>query len=191
LIKVKAGRPLLMPDHGMASAASIGWHGQGGLDEHQLAGLIARHASHARLCTRLEALADRLPSRPGPVEARRLCRDVADYRADQATPDDALAAALAGLGATQPAARTIATHIGACRSVTAASADEVIAMLDPDRTDEPRLCAEAFGFLLRNFFDTGRYALALEEIGLMMIAGERIEPDARALLEARLAMTRY
>jgi hypothetical protein len=75
--------------------------------------------------------------------------------------------------------------------VTTASADEVIAMLDPDRTGEPRLCAEAFGFMLRSFFDTGRYALAVEEIGLLMVAAEHIEPGARALLESRLAMMRH
>lgn len=160
------------------------------LDEHQLAALVARHADHARLCTRLEAIADRLPHRPAAAEAQTLCDALVRYQSDLEAASPALEQALQSISPRQPVARAVLAHIEQRRAATVGTAADLVGALSPPHLDGTRLCSEAMGFLIRGFFEACRHTLAIEEIAILLVTDSRLSPAARMLLESRLAIMR-
>ncbi len=80
-------------------------------------------------------------------------------------PDDALTAALLG--------RIRARHLS-----DAIDADDIVAVL----SGASRPGAEAFGFMLRGFFEGCRAAMAFTELVVLLLGAPRLSRAARAVL---------
>lgn len=155
-----------------------------------LSALVARHGVQARLCAELEAMADRLPERPDALGRRALAAALKCYQVEMTVAMEDLEASLQCAGSGQALAKTLLAHISLRRIATVATADDLIVALEHHGDRILRCpCAEALGFMLRSFFDSCRDALALEEVAILLVAGDRITPAARTLLEQRLATT--
>ena len=157
------------------------------IDEIDLAGLIASHAATDRLCTRLEACADRLPARPDPAEARALCTDLAGRLLLHIEQEEQLLAAMFAHDMANPVCHTLIEYIARRHSACAIQAHDLIGALTPDAPGHRPLCAEAFGYTLRSFFEGCRAAIAFEELAILTLADKRLTPGARQALTDRLA----
>jgi len=148
------------------------------IDEIDLVGLIADHARLRVLCDRLEACADALPDRVSKAETDALGRSLCAMMVRNPRPgtaaidalfardlDDPLTAALLG--------RTRAWHLSA-----SIHADDIAAALSGDATP----CAEAFGYMLRGFFDGCRREIDFIELAILALGADRLSRNARALL---------
>lgn len=157
------------------------------IDEIDLAGLIASHSATDQLCARLETCADRLPVRPDPVEARSLCGELAGRLLLHIEQEEQLLNAMFAPDMADPLCHTLIDHIGTRHSACAIQAHDLIGALSPPTPQRRPLCAEAFGYTLRSFFEGCRAAMAFEELAILTLADKRLTPAARRLLTDRLA----
>jgi len=157
------------------------------IDEIDLAGLVASHATTDRLCTWLEACADRLPERPDPAEALALCAELEGRLLTHIEQEEQLLNAMFARDMADPLCHILIDHIGTCHSACATQAHDLIGALDPDAPGRRHLCAEALGYTMRSFFDGCRAAMAFEELSILTLADKRLTPAARQLLVRRLA----
>lgn len=161
---------------------SSGWHV---IDEIDVVGLVSDHAAFDRLCDRLEQHADRLPERPSPREADALRAELRVALGRHVVREERLFARLFAVSLAQPLCHALLDHVTARHSTCLAQAEEIVAALNPEGGATP--CAEAFGYLLRGFFQGFRQAMAFEELTLLTLGDERLTPAARAMLTQRLA----
>ncbi|MEG3175785.1 hemerythrin domain-containing protein [Sphingomonas sp. RB3P16] len=163
--------------------SGTGWHMIAEID---LVRLVADHAALDRLSDRLEELADRLPQRPGPREAEALCEDLRGRLGQHVVREERLFAALFTAGPSSPLCHALLDQIGRRHTTCLLQAEDVIAALQPDPV-EPLLCAEAFGYMLRGFFEGCRQAMANEELAIVALGEARLTPGARRMLTERIA----
>lgn len=167
-------------DHPVAKP--LGWHV---IDEIDVIGLVSDHAALDLVCDRLELHADRLPQRPSPREADALRADLRVALGRHVVREERQFMRLFAGSRAQPLCGAVIDHISAGHSACLAQAEDIVAALLPE-SGAP-LCAEAFGHLLRCFFQGCRQAMAFEELALLALGGDRLTPAARALLTQRLA----
>ncbi|EIZ80745.1 hypothetical protein WSK_0718 [Novosphingobium sp. Rr 2-17] len=166
----------------MAGASFGSWYM---IDEIDLAALLANHAGLARLCAELEAVADRLPSRPTKAEVARLSEELllrlpASDRRDRTT----LNHIFLGTHDSEPGKAALA-EIGRQRSVCIGQAQDIASVLDPN--DLSKLTVETLGYMLRCFFQSSRQAIVFEELAVLHLAAARLTAEARALLVESVA----
>ena len=161
-----------------------GWHV---IDELDLVRLVSDHAALDQLCARIETLADRLPDRPTPQEAEALCDALRIGFGRQVVRDERLLARLFAAELPQPLCHTLLDHIATRHTACLLQAEDIIVALQPN--PEASLCSEAFGFMLRCFFQACRQAMAIEEMAVLTLGGQRLTPAARALLVDRIAIS--
>ncbi|RZM04088.1 MAG: hypothetical protein EOP68_19855 [Sphingomonas sp.] len=151
------------------------WHVIHDID---LARLIADHARLRDVCDRLEACADALPDGVSDADAdavsRRLRAVVVSHPRDETAVIDALFAA----DLDDPLTATLVGRIRARHLSNAVEAEDILAALAGASTP----CAEAFGHMLRGFFDGCRRAMEFTELAILTLGAQRLTPDARALL---------
>lgn len=167
-------------DHPVARAGS--WHV---IDELDVVGLVSDHAALDRLCDRLEQHADRLPHAPTPRQADALRGELRVVLGRHVVREERVFARLFAASLAQPLCHTLIDLVAARHSACLAQAEDIVAALQPE-SGAP-LCAEAFGYMLRGFFEGCRQAMAFEELALLTLAGDRLTPVARAMLTHRLA----
>ncbi len=151
------------------------WHVIHDID---IARLAADHARLGALCDRLEACADALPGgvceSEAAIVARMLSTVVVRHSRDETAVIDALFAGHLD----DPLTATIVGRIRARHLCNAIQADDIAAALSGASTP----CAEAFGHMLRGFFDGCRQAMDFTELAVLTLGGTRLTPDARAAL---------
>eukprot|EP01037_Dinobryon_pediforme_P031313 gene31313-35742_t len=161
---------------------STAWHV---IDEVDVVGLVSDHAALGRLCDRLEHHADRLPQRPSPAEANALRTELRVAFGRHVVREERLFLRLFAASLAQPLCHALLDHITAQHSACLAQSEDIVAALKPEHGAAP--CAEAFGYMLRGFFQGFRQAMAFEELALLTLGGDRLTPVARAMLTQRLA----
>lgn len=166
-------------DHPVRAA---GWHV---IDEIDVVGLVSDHAALDRLCDRLEQHADRLPQRPSPREGETLRAELRVALGRHVVCEERLFARLFAASRAQPLCHALLDHVTARHSASLSQAEDIVAALNPE-SGAP-LCAEAFGYMLRGFFQGFRQAMAFEELALLTRGDARLTPVARAMLTQRLA----
>lgn len=177
-----------MPTHDLSDSRAPfprRWHM---IDEIDLVGMIASHAAIDRLCARLEACADRLPERPAPDEARSLCTELAGRLLPHVEQEEHLLSAMFAHDMAEPLCHTLIDQIGTRHGACVIQAHDLIGALAPAAAGRRPLCAEAFGYTLRSFFEGCRAAMAFEELAILTLADKRLTPAARRLLTERLAI---
>ncbi|TPG54040.1 hemerythrin domain-containing protein [Sphingomonas glacialis] len=163
-------------------AKPMRWHV---IDEIDVVGLVSDHAALDRLCDRLEQHADWLPQRPSPREADALRADLRVALGRHVVREERLFTRVFAGSLAQPLCHTLIGQITAGHSACLAQSEDIVAALQPDAG--ATLCPEAFGYMLRCFFQGCRQAMAFEELALLALAGDRLTPAARAVLTQRLA----
>jgi hypothetical protein len=156
------------------------------IDEIDLAGIVAAHAMTDRLCARLESCADRLPERPDPAETHALCMELQGRLLGHIEQEAQLLDALFAPDMADPICHALLDHIANRHAACATQAHDLIGALMPDASGRRPLCAEAFGYTLRSFFEGCRAAMPFEELAILMLADKRLTPAAREMLRLRL-----
>ncbi|WP_157134602.1 hemerythrin domain-containing protein [Sphingomonas sp. PAMC 26605] len=168
--------------HSVHPVRSAGWHV---IDEIDVVGLVSDHAALDQLCDRLEQHADQLPQPPSPREGEALRADLRVALGRHVVREERLFARLFAASRGQPLCHALLDHVTARHSACLAQAEDIVAALNPEAG--ARLCPEAFGYMLRGFFQGFRQAMAFEELTLLTLGDERLTPAARAMLTQRLA----
>lgn len=151
------------------------WHMIGEID---LAGMIAGHAALRRLCDRLERIADALPARPDADETQWCRAELEAFMPRDSQRDEhlfhgeELEDVSIGL--------FVIDQIRSAHLLDRIHAQDLAAALSDER--EQPVPAETLAYMLRCFFDGCRRAMAFEKVALLMLAGQRLTPTARALL---------
>jgi hypothetical protein len=156
------------------------WHV---IDEIDLIPLVTRHVRTELLCRRLERCADGLPELADAAEVRELCKELEAHAVEQASREAGLEAVLGAGG--EPSEATVLAHLRARQVACVVQAQDLVAVLRPDGVDRGP-CAATLGYMIRCFFDSCRSLMAFEELAILALAGHRLTPAARLLLESRL-----
>jgi hypothetical protein len=176
-----------MPDdkdlHGNVVPFCRRWHV---IHELDLVRLAADHAALRRLCNELEACADALPLTLSPRQLQSLCHGLRDFVSSHEAAGEVMLTTMFGRDPTDPLTRALVSHVAARHAADAAHALDLITALDPNAVDHERFSVEALGYMLRCFFDGCRRAMNLEELTILSLGGNRLTPDARALLVGEL-----
>ena len=151
------------------------WHV---IHELDLARLIATHARVRDVCDRLEACADALPRRLSDAETDAVCRDLRTVFVSYPRDEDTLIAALFARGLGDPLTAAVVTRMRARHVSDAIQADDILAALSG--VSAP--CAEAFGYMLRGFFDGCRREIDFTELAILALGAGRLSRNARAIL---------
>ena len=158
------------------------WHM---IEEIDLAAIVADHADLARLCDRLEDVADALPRLPSQAMADQLCRDLEHRPRAHEMGERTLFDLLFDGDPIAPGRAAAFRHIRHRRSAHVVQAQDLVTALQPGNSSLP---ASTLGYMLRCFFDGYRTDMAFEELAILQFAGDRLTPDARALLEHSLEL---
>lgn len=153
------------------------------IDEIDLVAMNADHADLEQLCDRLEDVADALPRLPLPSMALQLCRELEHRPPTHEARDRALLRTLFGSGPMVPSQAVALQHIHHRSGSHVVRGQDLAAALQPGSGSVP---ASTLGYMLRNFFEGCRAAMAFEELAILHFAGDRLTPDARTLLELSL-----
>lgn len=156
------------------------WHM---IDEISLVGMVVDHAGLAQLCADLEAVADRLPITPDPVEAARLREGLLQLLPAHEARERALCRRLFDQSKKRPAAAAVLRHIEHQRAACVVQGQDIATAL----IDATRHAPETLGYMLRCFFDACRQAMAFEELAILYLSSRRLTRDARSLLLRSLA----
>ncbi|HEY0269706.1 MAG TPA: hypothetical protein VGC10_01800 [Sphingomonas sp.] len=159
-----------------------GWHM---IEEIDLVAMIADHSDLGRLCDRLEEVADALPGLPPAGAAVRLCQELEQRPPMHEAYERALLDTLFGSAPEAPGQEAAFQHIRRRSGSHVVQAQDLVTALQPGG---PRLPPSTLGYMLRCYFEGCRCDMAFEELAILQFAGERLTPDARALLEHSLAM---
>lgn len=159
------------------------WHM---IDEIDLVRTVAEHTAWLRLCARLEAIADALPALPAADELAVLRAQILGLvEPDPAQRDCGFELPL-GRNRVGPGPTAVPDGFRRARAARAIDVEDIIAALAPAADCEPSLSATALGYMLRSFFQGCRAAVAMEQLALIALGGERLTEGARALLLDRL-----
>ncbi|MEG3159310.1 hypothetical protein U1763_02230 [Sphingomonas sp. LB2R24] len=151
------------------------WHV---IHELDLAGLVAAHARLRDVCDRLEACADALPGRLSDAEAKAICRDLRAVVISQPRDETAVVDALFARNLGDPLTTAVTARVRARHASEAIQADDILAALSGVTTP----CAEAFGYILRSFFDGARQAMDFTQLAILMLGAGRLTRGARGML---------
>ncbi|PZO75908.1 MAG: hypothetical protein DI640_03765 [Sphingomonas taxi] len=151
------------------------WHV---IDEIDLVGLIADHARLRVLCDRLEACADALPDRVSESETDALGRSLCAMMVRNPRPGTAAIDALFACDLDDPLTAALLRRMRAWHLRASIHADDIAAALSGDATP----CAEAFGYMLRGFFDGCRREMDFTELVILALGADRLSRNARAML---------
>ena len=148
------------------------------INEHEIVLLVAEHGERRRLCSMLERMADELPELPSSDAIIDVGRQLSAYSQRQFPLNPGLLLRLAYHENCSTSER-ILREISHNRAIDAIHADDLAAELQRNagssRADHPG----EFAYMLRCFFDGCRRAIALEELALLKLGGERLTPAAR------------
>jgi len=156
------------------------------IDATDLQALVADHARLQGLCDRLEACADLLPERLSHDEAGALGRSLQAIVAGHRDQENAVIDALFALDSDDALTAALLGRIRARHLSDAIDADDIVAVL----SGGSRPGAEAFGFMLRGFFEGSRGAMAFTELVVLLLGAPRLSRTARAVLIDRLCARR-
>jgi hypothetical protein len=151
------------------------------IHEVDLVRLAAGHTALRRLCNELEACADALPFTLSGPHVLALCKRLRDFVERSETADEALLTTMFGRDRDE-LAQSLLSQVRAWHANDAAHAHDLIAALDPKAADHERFSVEALAYMLRCFFDGCRRAMDFEKLTILTLGGNRLTPDARALL---------
>lgn len=161
-------------------ARSANWHM---IDEIDLVATISAQSDWLRLCTRLEALADRLPAMLPHAETASV-RVALRRGADGADAFITLAETFFGRQMGSPLAYSLIGHVAARHAARTVQAHDLIEALGLPAAKA--LDAETIGYMLRCFFEGCRQIVALERLTLLELGAERLTAAARALVTERI-----
>jgi hypothetical protein len=137
--------------------------------------LLAAHARLREMCDRLEACADALPGRLPSDDADAICCDlravVVSHPRDETSVIDTLFARDLG----DPLTASVMRRVRARHVSDTIQADDILAALSGISTP----CAEAFGFMLRSFFDGARQAMDFTQLAILTLGAGRLTRGAR------------
>jgi hypothetical protein len=151
------------------------WHV---IHELDLARLIAAHARLRNVCDRLEACADALPDRLSNAEADAICRDLRAVVLSLPRDETAVIDALFTRHLGDPLTAAVVGRVRARHVSDAIQADDILAALSG--VSAP--CAEAFGYMLRSFFDGCRQAMDFTQLAVLTLGAGRLTRGARDML---------
>lgn len=151
------------------------WHV---IHELDLARLIAAHARLRGVCDRLEACADALPGRLSDAEADAVCRDLRAVVVSHPRDETVVIDALFARGFGDPLTAAVVGRVRARHLSDAIQADDILAALSG--VSAP--CAEAFGYMLRSFFDGARQAMDFTQLAILTLGARRLTHGARDML---------
>lgn len=151
------------------------WHVINQLD---LARLCAAHARLRNVCDRLEACADALPDRLSDAEASAVYRDLRAVVVSHPRDEIAVIDALFACDFCDPLTAAVVGRVRARHESDAIQADDILAALSGASAP----CAEAFGYMLRSFFDGCRLAMDFTQLAVLTLGAGRLTPGAREML---------
>ncbi|MEG8042400.1 hemerythrin domain-containing protein [Sphingomonas faeni] len=151
------------------------WHV---IHEVDLARLVAAHARLRDVCDRLEACADALPGRLSDAEARAICRNLRAVVVSHPRDETAVVDALFARNVRDPLTAVVMGRVQARHASEAIQADDILAALSGVTTP----CAEAFGYMLRSFFDGCRMAMDFTQLAILILGAGRLTRGARDML---------
>lgn len=149
------------------------WHV---IEETDLARLVADHVRVRAVCDRLEACADGLPDRPSDVEAMSRCLRAVVH--SHSREESAVIGALFAQDLDDPLAAALVGRMRARHLTDSVHVDDILAALSGASTP----CAEAFGYMLRGFFEGCRLAMDFTELAILTLGAGRLSRNARAML---------
>jgi hypothetical protein len=154
------------------------------IDEIDLVPLTVEHNGWRRLCARLEAIADALPTLPSLVEIAALRAQLrAAFPAEVASSEFPLRHFFEHECAEMPARRML-DRLRERRSALAVQAQDLADMIGAEPGS--RATPDALGYMLRNVFAGCSEATSEELLALLFVAPKRLTADARALLVGRI-----
>ncbi len=148
------------------------------IDATDLHALVADHARLHGLCDRLEACADLLPDTLSQDDAGALGRSLQAIIAGHLDQENAVIDALFARDGVDALTAALLGRIRARHLSDAIDADDIVAVL----SGASRPGAEAFGFMLRGFFEGCRAAMAFTELVVLLLGAPRLSHTARAML---------
>lgn len=148
------------------------WHVIHDID---LARLIADHARLRAVCDRLEACADALPGGISDAEADAVCSSLRAIVLSHPQEENAVIDALFACHLDDPLTATLVARMHARHLSDAVHADDILAVLRGASVP----CAEAFGYMLRGFFDGCRRTMDFTELAILTLGGKRFTHAAR------------
>jgi hypothetical protein len=151
------------------------WHV---IHEIDFARLIADHAHLRTVCDQLEACGDTLPDRPTDADADAVCRNLRAVVVSHPREENAVIDALFARELDDPLTAALVGRIRARHLSDAIHADDILAAL----SGASKPCAEAFGYMLRGFFDGCRRAMDFTELAILTLGTRRLTQEARAAL---------
>lgn len=153
------------------------------IDEIDLVAMVADHADLGQLCDRLEDVADALPRMPLAGANLRLCHELEYRPATHEAREHALVKRLFGTGTTEPCGVAALQHIRHRSGSHVVQAQDLVTAF---QAGDPCLPPSTLGYMLRCFFEGCRASMAFEELTILQLAGDRLTPRARILLEHSL-----
>jgi hypothetical protein len=169
--------------HGSVVPFCRQWHI---IHEVDLVRLAADYIGLRRLCNELEACADALPFTLSPQQIQALCQRLRDFIVSNEDSDETLLKTMFGRDRGDQLTQSLLSRMRAWHANDAVHAHDLIAALDPKAADHDRFSVEALAYMLRCFFDGCRRAMDFEKLTILTLGGNRLTPDARALLVGEL-----
>ncbi|WP_168711606.1 hemerythrin domain-containing protein [Sphingomonas sp. PAMC26645] len=140
--------------------------------------LLAAHARLRDMCNRLEEYADALPGRLPSADADAICCDLRVVVVSHARDETAVIDALFTRSIGDPLTAAVMRRVRARHISDAIQADDILAALSGVSTP----CAEAFGYMLRSFFDGARQAMDFTQLAILTLGAGRLTQGSRDML---------
>jgi hypothetical protein len=140
--------------------------------------LLAAHARLRGMCNRLEGYADALPGLLPSADANTICCDLRAVVVSHARDETAVIDALFARAVGDPLTAAVIRRVRARHISDAIQADDILAALSGFSTP----CAEAFGYMLRSFFDGARQAMDFTQLAILTLGAGRLTQGARDML---------
>lgn len=160
------------------------WHV---IQEVDLARLIREHYRRARLCDRLERLADALPELPGGEQVAEIRNDLAELVARNEHEELPYLRSMLVNDSGDALTTALLEHVAARHAADAAAAEELDWALQSAVPGGDGVPPAVLGYMLRCFFDGCRRAIDFEQMTILTVAGHRLTTEARAVLVDALA----
>lgn len=140
--------------------------------------LLAAHARLRGMCNRLEACADALPGRLPGADVDAISCDLRAVVVGHPRDETAVLDALFTRALGDPLTAAVMRRVRARHISDAIQADDILAALSGLSTP----CAEAFGYMLRSFFDGARQAMDFTQLAILTLGVGRLTQGARDML---------
>jgi len=154
------------------------------IDEIDLVLLTVEHARWRRLCARLEAIADALPTLPSLVEIAALRAQLREAFPEGLQGAEFPMRHLFNRESDEIPARRMLDRLCQRRAMLAVQAQDLADMIGAEAAG--RFTPDTLGYMLRNVFVGCSEAIAEELLALLLVAPKRLTTDARAYLLDRI-----